>query len=137
MRRKRSANLEEEVEINMTPMLDIVFIMLIFFIVTTSFIKESGIDVNRPQAQTSQLKPLANIVIAITANNEIWMDKRMIDIRAVRANIERLHSENPQGAAVITADKKANTGILVDVMDQVRAGGIHQISIAASHGSGQ
>ena len=86
---------EEESEINITPMLDVVFIMLIFFIVTATFVKEAGIDVNRPDATTAVKKESANILIAIGANNDIWIDRRMIDIRAVRPNIERLHAENP------------------------------------------
>ncbi len=90
-----------EEEINLTPMLDVVFIMLIFFIVTASFIKEAGIDVNRPEAATPDLQDNANILIAISENNEIWIDRRHIDPRAVRANIERLHAENPNGVVVI------------------------------------
>ena len=99
--RKKSliAQEEEENEINLTPMLDVVFIMLIFFIVTASFIKEAGLDVNRPDAPVTQTKPEdANILVAIDANNDIWIDRRMIDIRSVRPNIERLHAENPQGS---------------------------------------
>ena len=91
---------EEEAEINLTPMLDVVFIMLIFFIVTASFIKEAGVEVNRPEASTSDPKENVNILIAITANDEIWMAGRRIDARAVRANVERLHAENPKGAVV-------------------------------------
>ena len=93
---------EDENEINLTPMLDVVFIMLIFFIVTASFIKESGIDVNRPDAPVTESKPEdANILVVINANDEIWIDRRLIDPRAVRANIERMHAENPQGSVVI------------------------------------
>lgn len=122
---------DEETEINITPMLDIVFIMLIFFIVTTSFIKESGIDVNRPTAQTAERKERGNILIALQSNGEIWIDKRSVDIRAVRANVERLHAENPQGSVVIVADREARTGSLVQVMDQVRQAGITEVSLAA------
>lgn len=129
--RRRRTHQEEEAEINMTPMLDIVFIMLIFFIVTTSFIKESGIDVNRPSANTAERKERGNILIAITANDQIWIAKRQIDIRAVRANVERLHAENPEGAVVIQADKDSKTGLLVQVMDQARLAGVANVSIAA------
>ena len=108
---------EEEAEINLTPMLDVVFIMLIFFIVTASFVKESGLDVNRPDAPTAVKKENANILVAIGANNEIWINRRRIDPRAVRANIERMHAENPEGAVIIQADKKAFTETLVTVMD--------------------
>lgn len=121
---------KEETEINLTPMLDVVFIMLIFFIVTTSFVKESGIEVNRPSAQTSSQKSKANIIIAIRNDNEIWIDKRMVDVRAVRANIERLKASNSQNSIVIQSDKESKTGTLVKVMDQVRLAGITNISIS-------
>jgi biopolymer transport protein ExbD len=124
---------EEENEINLTPMLDVVFIMLIFFIVTASFIKEAGIDVNRPDAPTSQRVEDANILIAISANDEIWIDRRLIDPRAVRANIERLHAENPKGSVVIQADKKSTNEVLVTVMDASRAAGVYNVSIAANN----
>ncbi|MGD9172391.1 MAG: biopolymer transporter ExbD [Candidatus Thiodiazotropha sp.] len=130
-KRRHHHNGEEEAGIDMTPMLDIVFIMLIFFIVTTSFIKESGIDVNRPSAQTAERKERGNIIVAIRADGEVWIDKRAVDIRAVRANVERLHAENPQGSLVITSDRKAETGVLVQVMDQVRLAGIEDVSIAS------
>jgi len=122
---------EEETEINMTPMLDVVFIMLIFFIVTASFVKEAGIDVNRPEAATAVKKERANILIAISDKGEIWINKRRIDIRAVQANVERLHAENPQGTVVIQADKKATTDVLIKVMDGARAAGVFDVSIAA------
>ncbi|HAU91956.1 MAG: biopolymer transporter ExbD [Pseudomonadota bacterium] len=122
---------EEEATIDMTPMLDVVFIMLIFFIVTASFVKEAGIDVNRPEAATAVKKDRANILIAITDKGEIWINKRRIDVRAVQANIERLHAENPQGTVVIQADKKATTDTLIKVMDASRAAGVYDVSIAA------
>lgn len=121
-------------EINMTPMLDVVFIMLIFFIVTASFVKEAGIDVNRPEASTAVKKERANILIAISDKGEIWIDKRQIDVRAVQANIERLKAENPQGSVVIQADKKATTDTLIKVMDASRAAGVFDVSIAAQEG---
>ena len=122
---------EEEANIDMTPMLDVVFIMLIFFIVTASFVKEAGIDVNRPEAATAVKKDRANILIAISDKGEIWINKRRIDVRAVQANIERLHAENPQGTVVIQADKKATTETLIKVMDASRAAGVYDVSIAA------
>ena len=122
---------EEEAEINLTPMLDVVFIMLIFFIVTASFVKESGLDVNRPDAPTAVKKENANILVAIGASNEIWINRRRIDPRAVRANIERMHAENPEGAVIIQADKKAFTETLVLVMDSARQAGVFNVSIAA------
>ena len=122
---------EEEAEINITPMLDVVFIMLIFFIVTASFVKESGLEVNRPDAPTAVKKENANILVAIGASNEIWINRRRIDPRAVRANIEPMHAENPEGAVIIQADKKAFTETLVLVMDSARQAGVFNVSIAA------
>ena len=113
-------------------MMDIVFIMLIFFIVTTSFTKESGIEVNRPSAQTAERQQQGNILVAISADNEIWIDKREIDVRAVRANIERLHAENPEGAVIVQADKDSKNGMLVQVIDQVRLAGVNNVSLAAT-----
>ena len=121
----------EENEINLTPMLDVVFIMLIFFIVTASFIKEAGLDVNRPDAPVTETKPEdANILVSITATDEIWIDRRLIDPRAVRANIQRLHSENPDGSVVIQANSKSTNKMLVTVMDASRQAGVYNISIA-------
>ncbi|EKE87613.1 ExbD/TolR family protein [Idiomarina xiamenensis] len=121
---------EEEASIDMTPMLDVVFIMLIFFIVTASFVKEAGIDVNRPEASTAVQKDRANILVAISESNQVWINKRQVDIRAVQANIERLYAENPQGSVVIQADKMANTETLIKVMDASRAAGVFDVSIA-------
>ena len=124
---------EEENEINLTPMLDVVFIMLIFFIVTASFIKEAGIDVNRPDAPMTESKPEeANILVTIDANDDIWIERRIIDPRAVRANIERLHAENPEGSVVIQANKSSSNKALVEVMDSARLAGVYNISIADS-----
>lgn len=122
---------EEAEEINMTPMLDVVFILLIFFIVTASFVKEAGIEVNRPEAATAVKKERANILVAISDKGEIWINKRRVDVRTVQANIERLKAENPQGTVVIQADKKATTDILIKVMDSARAAGVYDVSIAA------
>ena len=122
---------EDESAIDITPMLDVVFIMLIFFIVTATFIKEAGIDVNRPDAATAVKQEKANILIAINANNEIWIDRRQVDIRSVRPNIERLHAENPQGAVVIQADKESKTETLIKVMDAARSAGVFNVAIAA------
>jgi biopolymer transport protein ExbD len=129
--RRRHARPEEDTAIDMTPMLDIVFIMLIFFIVTATFVKESGIDVTRPDAETAVKQSRVGILIAIRNNNEVWINRRQVDLAAVRANVERLHAENPQGGAVIQADKEAMTGVLVEIMDQVRLAGVGSISLAA------
>ncbi|MCY3606126.1 MAG: biopolymer transporter ExbD [Gammaproteobacteria bacterium] len=129
----QAAGEESKSEINLTPMLDVVFIMLIFFIVTASFVKETGIDVNRPDAQTAEVDEKANILVAISAANEIWINRRRVDPRAVRANIERLHAENPEGAVIIQADKLAYTETLVGVMDSARQAGVFNVSIAATN----
>ena len=130
MRRKRVKQ-EEDADIDITPMLDIVFIMLIFFTVTATFVRESGIDVPRPDAETAVKQNRVAILIAIRDNNEIWINRRQVDLASVRANVEKLHAENPQGGAVIQADREAETGVLVEIMDQVRLAGVGAISIAA------
>jgi len=129
--RRRNRQADSETEIDMTPMLDVVFIMLIFFIVTASFIKETGLDINRPEAATAEVKERGNILVAISDNGQIWIDRRQVDIRAVRANLERLHAEKPQGAVVIQADADSKNGLLVKVMDAARLAKIENVSIAA------
>jgi biopolymer transport protein ExbD len=131
MSAKRHLPAQEETELDMTPMLDIVFIMLIFFIVTTSFVKESGVTVNTPQATTASQQDSANIFIAITDAGEIWVDKRPVDPRSVRTIVARLHADNPEGSVIIQSDSDAPTGVLVDIMDQVRLAGVQGIAIAA------
>ena len=121
---------EEDNEINLTPMLDVVFIMLIFFIVTASFIKEAGIDVIRPEATTADKQEDAAILIAISANDEIWIDRRQTDPRALRAAIERLHSENPKGSIVIQADEASTNEMLVIVMQAAKQVGVANVAIA-------
>lgn len=133
MKRRYSSDNHDEAAIDMTPMLDIVFIMLIFFIVTTSFVKEAGIEVNRPSANTAQTVQSGNIMIAVGAAGDIWIDKRRVEVDAVRANVERLRAESPEGAIVIQADELANAGVVVKVMDQVRMAGVENISIAATN----
>ncbi len=135
MRRHRSDNSgSADSDINLTPMLDVVFIMLIFFVVTTSFVKESGVEINRPSAETAQQQEQANILIAIRPNGEIWIEGRSVDVRSVRANIERLRAEFPEGQVVIQGDRAAQIGLLVRVMDQVRLAGITNVAIAADDG---
>ena len=122
---------DEESEINLTPMLDVVFIMLIFFIVTASFVREAGIDVNRPDAPMTESKPEdSNILVRISSTDEIWIDRRLIDPRAIRANIERLAAENPDGSVVIQAARQSTNKALVEVMDASRQAGVYNISIA-------
>lgn len=130
MARKHRAA-EEEAAIDMTPMLDVVFIMLIFFIVTTSFIKEAGISVQRPKAsQAKPLQPQKTIFIAINERGEIWMDKRQVDVERVSANIERMIAEQPSDSVILQADKDTGHGMVVKVMDQIKAAGIEKINIS-------
>jgi len=128
---RRHAVQQEETEINITPMLDIVFIMLIFFIVTTSFIKETGIEPNGPEAETAYKQERGNILIAINSVGDIWMNKRKIELAQVRQMVEQAKNESPESSVVIIADEKAATGVLIDLMDQIRLGGVSNISVAA------
>ncbi|BAW79681.1 biopolymertransporter ExbD/TolR [Candidatus Nitrosoglobus terrae] len=132
MRRRRHSQHQSGVSINLTPMIDMVFILLIFFIATTSFTKESGVEVNRPSAKTAVSKERSNTFIVVRANNEIWIDKRQVDIRTIRANVERIEAENPEGSVVIVADKDSKTGLVIEIMDQVRLAGVSDVSIAAT-----
>ena len=133
---RRHAVQQEETEINITPMLDIVFIMLIFFIVTTSFIKETGIDPDRPEAETAYKQERGNILIAINEAGDIWMNKRKVELGQVRQLVEQAKNESPESSVVIIADQKSSTGVLIDLMDQIRLGGIANISVAAELAGG-
>lgn len=136
LRHHRHYEDESETGIDLAPMLDFVLNLLIFFIITAVFVKEVGITVSRPSSkqQAEQKKEAGTIFVAIRANGEIWIDKRVVDLRAVRANIERFHAEKPEAPVVVITDKEAPTGILVQVMDQVRQGGVDNVSIAATAG---
>lgn len=136
MRPSHSQRDTTDVGVNLTPLIDMVFILLIFFLVTASFTKEAGIDVDRPSAQTAVRQERGNLVIAISQNGEIWIDNQQVDIRAVRAHVQRLHAQNPEGTVIITADKRSQSGLMVDVMDQVRLAGVSNIAIAAQQKSG-
>ena len=127
----------EEAEINITPMLDIVFIMLIFFIVTTSFTKETGAILIKPEAEQAVALRNGTILIGIRPNDEIWMAKRQIELREVRQMVERARAENPEGSVVIVADKSSRIGTVTQVMDQVRLAGIEGISISAERPGGR
>ena len=135
MRRRRDRR-DSAPEINLTPMIDMVFILLIFFLVASSFVKEAGIEVNRPVAQTAQTQGRGTIRIALSETGEIWMERRSIDIRAVRANVERMLAESPEASVVVLADETAYTGLLVQVMDQVRLAGVNDIAVAARQQEG-
>jgi biopolymer transport protein ExbD len=123
---------DEEEGINLTPMLDVVFIMLIFFIVTASFIKEAGIEVRRPEATTAVNKKNANIIVAISSSNEIWMDRKRIKPQGVRGQIERMHAENPEGSVIIQADKDSYSETLMLVMGAAREAKV-TVAIAAKN----
>ncbi len=131
MRRSgRFSKSDDDSDINLTPMLDEVYIMLIFFIVTATFIKQAGIDVYRPDALTAQKKPTVRVLLAIGPTGEIWIDKKRVDITAVRAVIERLHAENPKGTLVIQADRAAKSEKLMAVLSAARAAGLKEVAIA-------
>ena len=130
---RRLATDEEESEINLTPMLDVVFIMLIFFIVTATFIKEAGIQVERPDTVTADTQDDAAILIAISPNNEIWIDRQERDPRAIRGLIERLHAENPKGSIVIQADEGSTHETLVIVMEAAKSAGVINVAIASDN----
>jgi biopolymer transport protein ExbD len=133
--RKHIANIkteQDEAEINLTPMLDVVFIMLIFFIVTATFIRETGLDVNRPdQDQAQVVQEEGAILVIIDATDDIWIDRRIVDPRAVRANVERLHAEDPDRPVVIQAADASSAETLVTVMDAARQANVFNISIAS------
>ena len=127
--RRRGAS-DEDADINLTPMLDVVFIMLIFFIVTATFIKQAGINVLRPEALTAEQKPTVAMLIAISPSGDIWIDKKRVDPATVRAHIEKLHSENPKGGLVIQADKQSTNEKLMVVLSAARAAGLQQVAIS-------
>ena len=122
----------DEVNINdsLPPMLDVVFIMLIFFIVTATFIKQAGIEVLRPDALTAEQKPTVAILVAVGPTGEIWIDKKRVDPTSVRAHIERLHAENPKGGMVVQADRKATNEKLMAVLNAARAAGMREVAIS-------
>ena len=121
---------DEDSDINLTPMLDVVFIMLIFFIVTATFIKQPGAEVRRPDAETDQQKPTVSVLVAIDAAGNIWIDKKRVDEPGVQAYIERLHAENPKGGLVIQADRDATYGKLKAVLDAARGADITEVAIS-------
>ncbi len=133
--RDHAQSQEEEADINMTPMLDIVFIMLIFFIVTAVFVKEAGIQVTKPSAETATPQTQVSILIAVTPNDEIWINRDSVEIEALRTAVEKLHSENPKGTVAIQADEEAKAGLVMKVYDAVRDAGVPTIAIAAEQGS--
>lgn len=131
MRPSHSEHSAKAANVNLTPLIDMVFILLIFFLVTASFTKEAGIEVDRPSAQTAVRQEASNLVIAIDKNNEIWVENRNIDIRTIRAYVEQQQAQNPEGSVIILADKDSRAGMTVDVLDQVRLAGVTNVAIAA------
>lgn len=131
MRPSHSEHSAKAANVNLTPLIDMVFILLIFFLVTASFTKEAGIEVDRPSAQTAARQEASNLVIAIDKNNEIWVENRNIDIRTIRAYVEQQQAQNPEGSVIILADKDSRAGMTVDVLDQVRLAGVTNVAIAA------
>jgi biopolymer transport protein ExbD len=132
LKRRAAEHSSDDTGIDLAPMLDFVMNLLIFFIITAVFAKEVGLTVSRPSATNAEKKEGGNIVVAIDAAGDIWIEKKIVDVRAVRASIERLHAQKPDDAVVVVAEKGAHTGILVQVIDQVRQGGVQNVSIAAS-----
>lgn len=127
---RRPTQQEEEKVADLTPMLDVVFIMLIFFIVTATFIKETGIEVNRPDTKTAQFKKTVSLLVAVSPDSSIWIDKKKVDVRNVRPLMERLHAENPKGGLVIQADMDSKVEKVLAIMDAARTIGISQVAIA-------
>ena len=118
--------------LNITPLIDMVFILLIFFAVNASFVKEAGVEIERPSARTAQTKQQANIMIAVTRNDEVWVDRQRVDPRSVRGHVERLHAEHPEGSVVILADEDSRTGLVIEVLDQARLAGVENVAVAAT-----
>ncbi|WP_136255414.1 MULTISPECIES: ExbD/TolR family protein [Halomonadaceae] len=131
MRRRRlEGDHGSEGEVNLTPMLDVVFIMLIFFIVTTSFIKESGVEIQRPESSAATPRPDAQVMVAITAEGSVWVDGQPVDLHRLGDTVSALVTD--QGAVVIQADRESTTGLLIEVMDSLRDAGVENLAVAAS-----
>ena len=131
MRASKHTPEQEDHGIDLAPMLDFTINLLIFFIITTSFIKEAGITVFKPEASTAEHRDSGNLLVAIRENGDIWMDRQPVGIRELRPLIERLHIERPDDTVVIVADRASRAGVVAKVMDEVRLGGIKDVAIAA------
>ena len=130
---KRWQSLKEPaVGLNMTPLIDMVFILLVFFVVNTSFVKETGVEIQRPSAKSAVKQEQATILIAVSREAEIWIDKQRVDLRALRGQIERLHTESPEGSVVVLADSESETGVVMQVVDQARLAGVAKVAVAAT-----
>ncbi len=137
MARKRSTlgGGSADEEINVTPLMDIVFIMLIFFIVTSTFVKEPGAEINRPEAVTAKERKFASILVAIDAENKIWIDKDEVTLDTVRTAVEQLAQENPKGTAVVQVDRRAQSRYLIEVVNQIRDAGVSEIAVSTEEQS--
>lgn len=136
MQARRHAEASEDHGIDLAPMLDFCINLLIFFIITTSFIKESGMTVTKPAAVTAEHRQSGNLLVSIRENGDIWMDRRKVELRDVRPTLERLHIERPDDTVVIIADRKSRAGVVAKVMDEVRLSGVREVSVAADTGGG-
>ena len=132
MFRKHVKDQNSGAALNITPLIDMVFILLVFFAVNASFVKEAGVEVDRPSAKSAVSQDKANILIAITKQGQVWIDQQRVDVRSVRGHVERLHAENPEGSVVILADEASETGLVIGVLDQARLAGIENVAIAAT-----
>ena len=131
MRRRRSMeSTTDSNEVNLTPMLDVVFIMLIFFIVTTSFIKESGVEIERPDASAATPRPEAQVLVAITPEGAVWVDGKAVDVHRIGQQVADMLTDD--GAVVIQADRASTTGVLIEVMDHLKQAGVEQVAVAAN-----
>ncbi|MGH8471167.1 MAG: ExbD/TolR family protein [Gammaproteobacteria bacterium] len=130
MRRSYTESDYQPVHINVIPLIDVMFFLVLFFVATSSFIRETGVDVNRPAARSAELQEKGNIIVSVTKNGEIWIDRRKVDIRALRANVERMYAENPGSSVIIAADEETQTGLLVGALDEARLAGVENVAIA-------
>jgi len=132
MRRSHAEAEYEPVYINVVPLIDVMFFLVLFFVSTTSFVRESGIEINRPTAQTAMIPGKDSMIVSIDRSGRIWIENQQVDIRVVRGHVERMHAENPTGTVIVLADRSSQTGIVVEVMDQVRLAGVTNVAIAAT-----
>lgn len=131
MRRSYTESEYQPVYINVIPLIDVMFFLVLFFVATASFIRETGVDVNRPTARSAEQQEKGNIIVSVTKNGEVWIDRRKIDMRALRANVERMYAENPGSAVIIAGDEEAPIGLLVTALDEARLAGVQNVAIAA------
>ncbi len=136
MRRRPTENEYQPVYINVIPLIDVMMFLVLFFVATASFVKETGIDVQRPSAHTAGPQKKANILVTVTRTGDVWVDRRRVDIRALRPNVERLLVENPDSTVIVVADAETPSRLLVQAIDQARLAGAPNVAIAASEARG-